>query len=420
MKDKMERGAVVVEATLCLTAFVFAIVMVLTIVNIAYAQAKIGTALDYAAKEMSQYSYLYFKLGIDEWDANISDGTGDSQELAESTIDGIVEVTDSLSDAESAMNECDIEGLVAEIENGANSVEGLVDRYSEAITGDPKGFAMGMGKLAVSELKEEVKVVLGQVLAKSLMKKNLKAYVDEEPENFLHRMHVVRESDTDSYMSALSFDGSYLMPAGSNSIQLVCSYEIQVLQLLNVDFKFKFTQCAKTSAWGRGVSEITPKSIWDTLPNMDRGKYIVGQEKQNYSCTSSRNGFDAYDESSNQFVSIFSMDNITNTKYQNVDEVYDRLEDEFGSMYNGVKNLPEDIRVRKDGQSVTVQSDPGTRTYKLVIVIPDDGDKTVINQAIDRLKQEHPDISIDCEIKGGYGNPKVETESDDSGDGGAA
>ena len=54
MKQKKERGAIVVEATISLTAFIFAIFTILMIVDVCYTQAKISTALNSATKEISQ------------------------------------------------------------------------------------------------------------------------------------------------------------------------------------------------------------------------------------------------------------------------------------------------------------------------------------------------------------------------------
>lgn len=42
MRKENERGAIVVEATLSLTAFVFAIFTILTLVNVYYIQAKMS------------------------------------------------------------------------------------------------------------------------------------------------------------------------------------------------------------------------------------------------------------------------------------------------------------------------------------------------------------------------------------------
>lgn len=57
---KKQKGAIVVEATIALSAFMFAIFTILSIVNICFIQARLGVALNTAAKEISQYSYLYY------------------------------------------------------------------------------------------------------------------------------------------------------------------------------------------------------------------------------------------------------------------------------------------------------------------------------------------------------------------------
>ena len=61
-----ENGVVIIEAAIALTAFMFFVVTLLSVVNICYVQARIGTALNETAKEMSEYSYLYAVTGLNE------------------------------------------------------------------------------------------------------------------------------------------------------------------------------------------------------------------------------------------------------------------------------------------------------------------------------------------------------------------
>lgn len=252
MRKDNERGAIVVEATISLTAFVFAIFTILSIVNIYYIQAKMSIALNSAAKEISQYSYLYYKLNIDEAESNLNDA--DAQEAratAEQTIDGVGELMNSLSDAENSMETGDFDNLVGAIDSGASNVDSLIDLYADKLADDPKGFIIGMGKMAGSELGGELKKLLGQVLAKTFMKKNLMAHEGDDPDQFLRRYRVV------DGMAGLDFDYSSLMAYGSSDkIQLVVTYEVEVIKLLNIEYKFKFRQVAQTEAWGNGVSEI--------------------------------------------------------------------------------------------------------------------------------------------------------------------
>lgn len=404
MRREREKGAIVIEATISFTAFVFAMLIILSLVDIAYVQAKMSVALNSAAKEISQYSYLYYKFNLDEFDASLSDGTDKSKKTVENTIDGVGEVINSLSEVENSISTMEFDNMFAAIESGAGSANNMITMYADQISEDPKGFIIGMGKLAGSELKEEAKVVLGQVMAKAFMKKNLKAFAEQDPDAFLKKYHVV------DGMDGLDFNYTTLMAYGtSNEIHLVVTYEVEVVQLLNVDFKFKFQQCAKTAAWGNGVSVITPRSIWDTMTPVNSGKYIIEKEKENYTYTSDDRGFEAFNNSGgkNEFVAITSIDP-SMSSYKNKSGVKNKLNNIFTKMYSGVNGLGNPITVKDaSGEEVTVASDPATRTYKIILVIPEGADRTVIQAAIEEFKKSRPGYTIEVEIKEGYGEKET-------------
>lgn len=415
MRKDSERGAIVIEATLSLTAFVFVLFTILSVVNIFYIQAKMSVALNSAAKEISQYSYLYYKLGIDKHEADLNDGTEDSREMAEQTIDGVGSLLDSLSDAQNSIETADFDSLVAAIESGSSNVDSLVTMYADKLADDPKAFIIGMGKMAGNELKEEVKVILGQVLAKTFMQKNLMSYKGDDPDAFLKRYRVV------DGVAGLDFDYTALMAYGtSNQIQLVVTYDVQVIKLLNIDFKFKFRQVAKTTAWGNGVSLINPEnststvtSVWDNPSSTERGKIIVLEEKKNYTYTSSGQGFDAFNNTggANEFVSIISV-NTHDASYSDSSGIKNRLSAIYSDMYGKVEDLGENINVQNSsGQTVTVTSDPDTRTYKIVLVVPDDADMALVQQVIAEFESSREGVTV--EIKTGYGSPSPPKETED-------
>ena len=84
---KNEKGDIVVEAILSLSVFLFAIFTLLSFVKIFYIQGRMSIALNSAAKEISQYSYIYYKFGLNEIDQKLSEDTEGSRELATNTID---------------------------------------------------------------------------------------------------------------------------------------------------------------------------------------------------------------------------------------------------------------------------------------------------------------------------------------------
>lgn len=401
-KDK-ESGAIVVEATISLTAFIFVIFTILSIVNICYIQAKMSIALNSAAKEISQYSYLYYVMGADELDAKLSEGTEEESQLAKNTIDGVGTMLNSLSDAKESIETKDFEKLFEQVNSdeftdSIKSVDSLVTEYADKLADDPKGFIIGMGKMAGSELKEAGKALLGQVLAKTFMKKNLMAFKGDDPDEFLRRYRVV------DGMKGLNFTYTSLMAHGTtNQIQLVVTYDVSVIKLLNIDFKFKFRQAAKTAAWGRGISLITPEKneeslqsqYWDPDP-LVRGAKIVLEEKKKYPYTDSGHGFDAYDNTGgkNEFITIMSIDTDAATN-QTAAGVSNAIRKNCNKMKNGLMKLDETINVMdKEGKTVEIYSPKETRTYKVILVVPDDANLDIVKQGISKFNELHPEVTV--------------------------
>ena len=94
MRDRKERGAVVVEATISMTTFIFAIMIILSIADIAYVQSRIAVALNGAAGEMSQYCYLYYKFQLDDANASMAEGTEEAANTVEDTVKGLGQMMD--------------------------------------------------------------------------------------------------------------------------------------------------------------------------------------------------------------------------------------------------------------------------------------------------------------------------------------
>lgn len=406
MRKDRERGAVVVEGIISLTTFMFAIFTILSIVNICYIQARMSNALNSAAKEISQYSFFYYKFGIDKIESknSQSDEVKESRELADNTVAGVGQLMDSLTSANNHLESGEFDDLVKDIQGGRSNVDGMVDQWADAIADDPKGFVIGMGKMMGNELAQEGKSLLCEVLAKAFMKKNLKAYPEDDPERFLHAYRVVNG------MKGLDFEyTTFLQDGVSNEIQIVVTYDVRVLQLLNLDFDFTFRQCVKTTAWGRGISQIKPSdsmpiskpssTIWDSGGGV-RGKYIVAAEKEKYQYTDSGHHFDAYDPDTNTFTTIISVDTTTDSS------INDRLTAALRDMENGVEDLDENITVTdSEGNEVTLPSDPDTRNYELVLVVPDNSDMAEVQAIVDAFKAAHPGVEV--EVRTGYGNPTV-------------
>lgn len=371
-----ERGAIVAEATIALTAFVFAIYTVLSIVDICYVQAKMGIALNSAAKEMSQYAYLYETFNLSEY---MSGTGGKSSEM----MDSFSEVLNKISKGTS---------------NFSSDISSM--------------FAQGAGKAEDDSAAEYIKNGVGMALAKQCVKKNLVSYEGDTPEAFLKRCRVK------GGLSGLNFlNTTFLTDEDQSEISIIVSYKVEVVRLLDFDYTFNFIQRADTKAWGKGVSlknGATPstKTIWDK-GNLTRGNSIISSEKKNYSYTSSANDFHAYDSSKNQFVRIRSIDTFDDTYVNNPDEIENAIKQTYSTLKKGVNNLDTDITVKDStGKDTTLKSDKSTRKYKVVVVVPDSSDMATVNTAVNNFKKKNPGVEV--EVKTGYGDPspKEETKSE--------
>ena len=179
---KSESGSVTIEATISLTAFMFAIVTLLTIVNICMIQARMSVAINTTAKELSQYSYLYSLTGFNKSEAELAQAAKDGTESIDSIMSDVNTVfneienlgntgkssVDNISDISNAWNSA--VGSAESIKNAGSSLKSTI----EEIAKDPKQLMFGIAKMAASESLNLAKSrLIAAPLSKALCKKHL-------------------------------------------------------------------------------------------------------------------------------------------------------------------------------------------------------------------------------------------------------
>ncbi|MDR2420610.1 MAG: hypothetical protein LBD49_00700 [Oscillospiraceae bacterium] len=413
-----ERGAVVAEATIALAVFIFAIFTLLSLVNMCYIQSKIGSSLAESAKEISQYAFLYYKFSIDKAQAKLNAENAESRATATQTIDGVGTVLDALSDSKDSLGAGSFREIADSAGTAGTEVKSIFTMYKDELK-DPKTFLIGMAKLAGEEVLETGKNKLGQLMALAFTQKNLIESPKDDADKFLRRYKIKDGLD------GLNFDGSTLMAYGkSDEIQLVVTYDIEVIKLLNIDFSFTVTQCAKTEAWGGGVSAAriaraklgTGANVWDLTP-LERGKTITDMEKNKFRYTSEDRGFDAFEPTGNRFIQITSMYGET---YKTASGIRSKLYSTLSDMSKKVAKVDEDVTVKdstESGKEKTLKSPVSTRTYKIILVVPDNADLATIKSAAEAFEREKraSGETVEVEVRTGYGSPTEkpdETESE--------
>lgn len=215
MNFKSEQGAIVIEATLSLTAFLFAVVTLYTMFHVSLAQARIGTALNNTAKEISQYAYIYDLTGLNEKQANLAAKGGAAKSFLNDDLSQIEDLYDAIGGiTNSAVNV---------VSSGENAESFLYYALNE-------GVDAAKGK------------VTGE-LSRALIKKNF----GSDPDGYLRGLGVK------DGINGLNFNKSIIFKDGTEDwILLDVRYKITVIKLLNIDMTMNFELCAKTRAWVGG------------------------------------------------------------------------------------------------------------------------------------------------------------------------
>lgn len=335
-KKNREKGMVTIEATIALTAFLFMFLMIYSIVTVCRAQARIQVAINNAAKEISQYSYLYGLTGLDKSLAGFQKDAGDTKsevnELVKSSI-GVFEGIQSLGDEakEVGLNATEVDSLMGEWESISGTLDGLkskgedvlkkgdeVKKKIENMASDPKKLMFGMAKLFASESLELFKSrLIAEPIVRTLVKKHLKRSEDDSADAFCRSVGIVPGTwfGNVSYYNGIDFSSSTLFAYGSPDITIYATYKIKLLELLPVNIEFTITQSASTRGWLHGDASVYEaeefvstyegeESVWNSNTMEERNRIIRDIELEalfetGYDKVSGETIIQAYDEISN-------------------------------------------------------------------------------------------------------------------------
>lgn len=404
MNYKTSKGSVSIEAAISLSAFMFAIVTILCVINICLVQAKMAVAINTTAKEISQYSYLYGLTGFNESTAKLAEGASETKASLNDAISNINTIyneiqnlgktgkSTDITDPNAVLNSWD--QVSASLKNGT-AAAGQIEGQIKAIAKDPKQFIFGIAKLLASEGLEEAKSKLvAAPVSKLLVQKHLKRFDNDNAEDFLRSLQVVPVNG--SYVDGLDFTDSTLFPYGSNEIRIVVRYKVKVIPLLPIKHDFTFTQTAVTHGWlgGSLTYKDTEKkakedkgntanadTIWTKATISERVELIrhMGIEDmkaKGYSKTKGLTDVQAYNSSKNDFVMISSM----NPLYSNSEKAVTVADIDEEALQRSIVNLSGKIRSTTSGlKSVNVSDVKGNQTVDcsgatntVVLVIPED------------------------------------------------
>lgn len=440
-KIKRESGSVTIEATISLSAFMFAIVTILTIVNICIVQATVANAINTTAKEISQYSYLYSLTGFQKSEQELAE----SSEYAGQNIDSIMgDVNTVFKNIESLGNgvqgavDNPDDGISAIIEgwNSIKEIEGagssLYDTMNE-IAQDPKQMIFGVAKLVASESLDLAKSrLIAAPLSKVMCKKHLVNEKDGSVESYLKYLGVV-PSANGSYYDGMDFSMSSLFPGGSNEIKINVSYDVKVIALLPINFKFHFNQTAVTHGWlsgeksYQGSKEIKKEyvdnnTLWTQATVSERTEYIrhlAVEELKNegyYLLASPNTDGVLFNPDKNEFIMprsmnpLWSADGEEPMTVDKLDETV--LKNQIEALCGTLKSneFGDKVVVKKTENGITKQETVNSpnASYKIVLTIPEDeGLKEKLEEIISKSDTD----GVTIELSPNFGKGARATES---------
>lgn len=439
MRFKCNAGSVSIEATISLTAFIFAIITILTMVNICFVQAKMAVAIHSAAKEISQYSYIYSLTGFNESTAELAKGAAGTKKDVSEGIKNVNTVFNEIQKIGKTAKSTDItdpdavmkswDEISKSIDNGTSSAQEVEKKISE-MASDPKQLIIGMAKLLASEGLEVAKSkLIAAPISKQLVKKHLKSSKGDNAERFLKNLQVVPAANG-SYIDGLDFGDSTLFPYGSNEIRIVVRYKVRIIPLLPIKKEFSFTQTAVTHGWLGGSltykstedslkkKPVNANTIWTTATIAERADLIRNMgirelKDEGYLQTKGLTDVQVYNPEKNDFVMISSMNPLYSTtsepiKVEDLDEAIleKSLYNLVGKILSTTSGLKQ-VKVSKGSGTETLNCYGATNT--VVLVIPEDpGLKEKIEGVI--KKMDTKGVKFDVVASYGVGS-RVETNN---------
>lgn len=457
-RNAKEDGTIIIEGILFLSMFLFLFMMFYSTIKICLIEAKVNHALCGAAKEISQYSYLYAFTGAkgaaETVEKEVADKKQELKDNVVSNIDSVIngidslknhgsEIHDTISSEESLGDKVNAlkqtyDSSKGEVQEMTNSATKLFDYFKSNLGSfdDMKKFGLEMIKIIASDGFELIKNWLGQVLAESMCSKYFCTAYDQNLYNDLK----------------IDYSKTRLFPSESDEIILVAEYKVRIIPLIPVKLEYTISQQVITTGWlygdrnnksamqGIGSEDSGKKSveekqealalsnsIWvESQDAQERAKYmrhlaIKKYEEDGYYLIKGNSNQNMYNPDTNEILYIGSSDPLYGcSSMDDLDE--SAVEKNMLRMIGNVNATEASTlsykKVDEKGNTHTESSnlyEKGTVNKTIVLVVPDDDGLAEKMQEIwDNIPDEKRN-GVVIDIQPGYGKHFADTPQQESG-----
>ncbi len=285
---KRQSGSISIEATVALTAYIFVIISILSIINICRAQMIISVAVDQTAKEMSQYAYFYDISGVGTITGQLDKEGKDAKKQTNELINYTKAMTNSLQGMSNGVKQTagDVKSTYAslqsstsfddafdtvqqaaekigkdenDIKQNAAAFKSAADQFEASVKNmDVESYMRSLGSLAASGgIHATLSRLICAPLAKSLMTKHLAGYAGDgvSGSDWDKADIALKKLGLTNGMDDLNFRMSEMFSATEpKQIHLVCYYTVPMSTVIAIpgDKHLVFCKQAVTNAWLSG------------------------------------------------------------------------------------------------------------------------------------------------------------------------
>lgn len=408
MKHGNEKGSFTIEAIMSLSIFMFAFVTIISLAAVAKAESTTQYAINQVAKEISRYCYIADRAAIAAGlNPDITPKSNETIDNVDGAIQSVFDFTDTFSSSLPG-EPSNINAQLTELLSGNNA--GDFEAISNAaqnvyssfgpIMDDPKGAISALVEVVAKKGSSAfISRVIAQPMCKTLVPKYITSNGDADAT--LEKMGVVNG------LNGLNFSMSSFLMDG-RTINVVVVYQIKVYGFGIFDQTIVVKQTASTAAWitGNKLSDIAgSNSNWELQPT-ERGKKFVSElKKENpHKGVKEGQGIDLYDQDTNTFTSIHSI-NIYTSSYSDYNKettpkytlkdgpIKSQIKGYASELNKSVSKVDVDLKMSDGTMCQTAKDDVTLRKTEVMIVVPrsalDDLDaKTTLNKIAGEIEAE--------------------------------
>ena len=276
-----QRGSATIEAVIGFTAFLFAIFTILGLVNFCRAQMLVSSAVDTAAKEMSQYAYFYQMSGLQKFEEQLDDNASVGKNNINEVIGTVDQLYSSINGAveQTVQEKTNVANMIAAgdadlqtFENAITGIENSAEGVMQGITGvgnalkdvgnDPLLYMRSLVALIGSEGMEAAKRAVAVPLARSFVSKHFGEDTDAANEK-------LESLGIEGGLDSMNFNLSNIFSDDEHQdIEITVIYKVKLFQVFDwVVLEANVSKVAVCRAW-LGGDDVIVKAVSTEQPSL--------------------------------------------------------------------------------------------------------------------------------------------------------